>query len=238
MGNTKSIYYQGEKLSLKKLAKLNGICERTLRRKYKLTQDINQAVVNAKDVKHEGQKQTAKTFGINYATLVSEMDFYELKMDEVVSVHANKSKFLNYKFDQDTSSIHKLKKIDCSTFQPNGFKTNDHTLLNNTVDAIEVAENKVLNDELKKRVTLAMKRLIKQEQEVINLRYGLEDGFSRTMEEVGHILGVTREYVRQVENRAFCKLYNYEKNTHTSAETGLQIPESKTSMLDIYELLS
>jgi RNA polymerase primary sigma factor len=41
------------------------------------------------------------------------------------------------------------------------------------------------------------------------LRYGLEDGRSRTLEEVGQIFGVTRERIRQVEARALRKLrYN------------------------------
>ena len=45
-----------------------------------------------------------------------------------------------------------------------------------------------------------------REQEVIRLRYGLEDGKSHTLEEIGGILGVTRERARQIEARAMEKL--------------------------------
>lgn len=45
-----------------------------------------------------------------------------------------------------------------------------------------------------------------REQEVIRLRYGLEDGKSHTLEEIGGIPGVTRERARQIEARAMEKL--------------------------------
>jgi len=45
-----------------------------------------------------------------------------------------------------------------------------------------------------------------REQEVISLRYGLDRGRSRSLDEVGDVLGVAREVVRQVETRALTKL--------------------------------
>ena len=38
------------------------------------------------------------------------------------------------------------------------------------------------------------------------LHYGLDDGEERTLEEIGSLLGVTRERIRQIRNRAFEKL--------------------------------
>ena len=49
-------------------------------------------------------------------------------------------------------------------------------------------------------------RLKEREIEVLKLRFGLEDGRDRTLEEVGQILGVTRERIRQIEARALGKL--------------------------------
>ena len=49
-------------------------------------------------------------------------------------------------------------------------------------------------------------KLARREQQVIRLRFGLEDGQQHTLEETGQILGVTRERVRQVELRAIKKL--------------------------------
>ena len=49
-------------------------------------------------------------------------------------------------------------------------------------------------------------RLTSRERDVVRLRFGLDDGRSRTLEEVGSELNVTRERVRQIELRAMKKL--------------------------------
>ncbi len=56
------------------------------------------------------------------------------------------------------------------------------------------------------QINAMLVKLAKREQQVVRLRFGLEDGQSHTLEEVGLILGVTRERVRQVELRALKKL--------------------------------
>ena len=45
-----------------------------------------------------------------------------------------------------------------------------------------------------------------REQDVVRLRFGLEDGKIRTLEEVGKEFGVTRERVRQIESKTLAKL--------------------------------
>ena len=50
--------------------------------------------------------------------------------------------------------------------------------------------------------------LTERESHVLRLRYGLEDGRTRTLEEIGNGLHVTRERVRQIESRALQKLRN------------------------------
>ena len=61
------------------------------------------------------------------------------------------------------------------------------------------------------------KFLSQREQEVIRMRYGFNDGYTLTLEEIGGKLGVTRERVRQIETKAlnklrshFCKAAQYE----------------------------
>jgi RNA polymerase primary sigma factor len=59
---------------------------------------------------------------------------------------------------------------------------------------------------LKNRIGKVLKTLSYREREIIKLRYGLGDGYSYTLEEVGHIFKVTRERIRQIEAKAVRKL--------------------------------
>ena len=51
-----------------------------------------------------------------------------------------------------------------------------------------------------------LNRLTFREREIIKLRYGLGDGYTYTLEEVGHIFKVTRERIRNIEKKAIVKL--------------------------------
>ncbi|WP_390620157.1 sigma-70 family RNA polymerase sigma factor [Blastopirellula retiformator] len=59
---------------------------------------------------------------------------------------------------------------------------------------------------LRTRISRVLKTLSYREREIIKLRYGLGDGYSYTLEEVGHIFKVTRERIRQIEAKAVRKL--------------------------------
>ncbi|MFA6046715.1 MAG: RNA polymerase sigma factor RpoD, partial [Phycisphaerales bacterium] len=62
------------------------------------------------------------------------------------------------------------------------------------------------SDMLKARIETVLKTLTYREREIIKLRYGIGDGYTYTLEEVGRIFKVTRERVRQVEAKAIRKL--------------------------------
>jgi len=66
----------------------------------------------------------------------------------------------------------------------------------------EYATNELLKDE----IADVLLTLTEREEKVIRLRFGLEDGKSRTLEEVGQLFGVTRERIRQIEAKALRKL--------------------------------
>jgi len=73
----------------------------------------------------------------------------------------------------------------------------------------ETAENPVETagtEMLKDRIEEVLKTLTYREREIIKLRYGIGDGYTYTLEEVGRIFKVTRERVRQVEAKAIRKL--------------------------------
>jgi len=78
-------------------------------------------------------------------------------------------------------------------------------MISSSSDDIEVnifdnIKNDVLAD--------VLSTLLPKEAEILRLRFGFEDGGIKTLEEVGKIYGVTRERIRQIENRAIEKLKN------------------------------
>jgi RNA polymerase primary sigma factor len=72
----------------------------------------------------------------------------------------------------------------------------------NNMSPEEYATNEMLKDEIGE----VLLTLTEREEKVIRLRFGLEDGKSRTLEEVGQMFGVTRERIRQIEAKALRKL--------------------------------
>jgi RNA polymerase primary sigma factor len=73
---------------------------------------------------------------------------------------------------------------------------------NHAVDQIEFMQQ----SHLRERLDNAMRVLDVREREILRLRYGLADGSSKTLEEVGKIFSVSRERIRQIECRAMNKL--------------------------------
>lgn len=68
----------------------------------------------------------------------------------------------------------------------------------------QYANNELLKDE----IDLVLHTLTEREEKVLRLRFGLEDGKTRTLEEVGKQFDVTRERIRQIEAKALRKLKN------------------------------
>jgi RNA polymerase primary sigma factor/RNA polymerase nonessential primary-like sigma factor len=60
-------------------------------------------------------------------------------------------------------------------------------------------------------VEIALSTLSQREQTVIRLRYGLDDGRQRTLEEVGKECGLSRERIRQIERETLHKLRQPER---------------------------
>lgn len=73
---------------------------------------------------------------------------------------------------------------------------------NSTDSPVNAATQEMLKD----KIDSVLKTLTYREREIIKLRYGLGDGYTYTLEEVGRIFKVTRERVRQIEAKAVRKL--------------------------------
>jgi RNA polymerase primary sigma factor len=73
-------------------------------------------------------------------------------------------------------------------------------------DSVESPVAAATQEMLKDKIDQVLKTLTYREREIIKLRYGLGDGYTYTLEEVGRIFKVTRERVRQIEAKAVRKL--------------------------------
>ena len=59
---------------------------------------------------------------------------------------------------------------------------------------------------LKEKLLQAFNGLNERERRVLKMRFGIEDGYARTLEEIGKLLHLTRERIRQIEAKALKKL--------------------------------
>lgn len=87
----------------------------------------------------------------------------------------------------------------------------DSELINFIEDSEYFLEDEVLRSILKEDLQKAISELKENEQFVLNMRFGLEDGRAKTLEEVGQAYGVTRERIRQIEVKALGKLRKSKK---------------------------
>ena len=74
-------------------------------------------------------------------------------------------------------------------------------------DEKQNVERTIVDKELKNDINKALECLKEREKEVITLRFGLNEGARKTLEEIGNIYGVTKECIRQIEKRAIRKIY-------------------------------
>jgi RNA polymerase sigma factor (sigma-70 family) len=80
------------------------------------------------------------------------------------------------------------------------------SVLGDFVAASSEIANEVVDGALRNEVEIVLSTLSRREQEVIRLRFGLDDGRARTLEEVGQEFGLSRERIRQIEKGTLCKL--------------------------------
>ncbi|GAP00167.1 RNA polymerase sigma factor RpoD [Fructobacillus ficulneus] len=81
---------------------------------------------------------------------------------------------------------------------------------NEAISPADSAAYEMLRDQLES----VLDTLTDREENVLRLRFGLEDGRTRTLEEVGRVFGVTRERIRQIEAKALRKLRHPSRSKH------------------------
>ncbi|MBD2426519.1 sigma-70 family RNA polymerase sigma factor [Phormidium sp. FACHB-1136] len=89
----------------------------------------------------------------------------------------------------------------------------EYLCLNNAIDSeIDTSEEYVFKTLLREDIESVLSTLSPRERDVLRLRYGLDDGRMKTLEEIGQIFNVTRERIRQIEAKALRKLRHPNRN--------------------------
>jgi RNA polymerase primary sigma factor len=107
---------------------------------------------------------------------------------------------------EETRRVMKISRHPISLDRPVGESEDSHFGDFIEDEGQEAPAETATNDALKQRINDVLKTLTYREREILKLRYGIGDGYTYTLEEVGRIFKVTRERVRQVESKAIRKL--------------------------------
>ncbi len=110
-------------------------------------------------------------------------------------------------------SAHKVEEIFRMTQEPISLETpigdDRDTHLSDFIEDTKATPTDVASDLLlKEQFEQVLNELTERERKILRLRFGLEDGRNRTLEEVGHEFDVTRERIRQIAAKALQRLHN------------------------------
>jgi RNA polymerase primary sigma factor len=161
-------------------AMTRGIADqaRTIRMPVHMGEIINKLLrVRSRLAQEQGKQPTSKEIG-------QEMEMYPQKVEEIMKLSQLPISLELPVGDQEDSHLGDYIE-DCNALAP-----------------VDVASRQLL----KEQVEVVLCTLTAREHRILQLRFGLEDGRSRTLEEVGTEFNVTRERIRQIEAKALRKL--------------------------------
>ncbi len=111
-------------------------------------------------------------------------------------------------------SVSKVKNIKNVANDPVSLETpvgrDEDSSLGDFIEDIKVSSpmHTTMNSMLREKLAEVINELPLREQKVLRMRFGLDDGYAHTLEEVGYLFQVTRERIRQIEAKALRKLRN------------------------------
>ena len=115
----------------------------------------------------------------------------------------------------DVEKIYQIEKIDQSTVslespvgeEDDKSKLGDFLADDKILSPAEESSRRIISDQVKE----ILNDLPPKERKILEMRHGLLDGYTHTLEEVGKVFGVTRERIRQIEAKAHEKIRQHEK---------------------------
>lgn len=117
------------------------------------------------------------------------------------------------------TSIIKSTQSTISIDTPTGQKDDSNKIIDYIVDESTIAPDNIVSQEsMLEDIKNMLDQLSQKERDVLILRFGLNnDGNKKTLDEIGSIYGVSRERIRQIENRAISKLKKLCKNKNLTS---------------------
>jgi RNA polymerase primary sigma factor len=181
---------------------------RTIRIPIHVIEDISRVLRSSRRLTQElGRDPSAEEIALDMQGLLSEED--KLAIEVARSENESLDPFLRRRWKRAAAKVRRIIRISqepMSLEMPIG-PEDDSSLADFIEDEsvpgpVDAASRELLREQMRD----VLDSLSQREREVLELRFGLKDGHSRTLEEVGEMFGVTRERVRQIEAKALRKL--------------------------------
>ncbi len=188
---------------------------RTIRIPIHVIEDINRVLRSSRRLTQElGREPSAEEIAVDMEGLLSEED--KLAIEEGRGDDLPLDPHLERRWRRAAAKVRRIIRISqepMSLEMPVGAEE-DSSLADFIEDEsvpgpVDAASRELLREQMRD----ILGSLSEREREVLELRFGLKDGHSRTLEEVGDMFGVTRERVRQIEAKALRKLRHPKSST-------------------------
>ncbi len=181
---------------------------RTIRIPIHVIEDINRVLRSSRRLTQElGREPSAEEIAVDMDGLLSEAD--QLAIEEARSRNEPLDHLLQRRWRRAAAKVRRIIRISLepmSLEMPIGAEEDsslgDFIEDESVPGPVDVASRELLREQMRN----VLDSLSERERKVLELRFGLYDGQSRTLEEVGDLFGVTRERVRQIEAKALRKL--------------------------------